>query len=182
MIAMNETARWCNAATQNGRRVVNSEAELKSLVIPKFDPKSRAWVHLQGDPSFDYPIDYWYAVVDAHPEQGGIRFVMRWEPDAFCHFHRHIASTATLVLQGEHHVIETTPTQAVHKIRRPGHYAQNPAGDVHMEHAGPSGSTVLFAIEAPDGRMFEVLDKDRNVLAVSTIENFLAAVAWKSVR
>jgi hypothetical protein len=158
---------------------VNSEAELKSLTVPRFDPMSPAWVHLQGDALFDYPIDYWYAVIDAQP--GRIRFAMRWEPNAYCHFHRHLVSTTTLVLEGEHHVIETTPTQTVHKTRRPGHYAEAPAGDVHMEHAGPSGSTVLFAIEAPDGRMFEVLDKDRNVLAVSTIESFVAAVAAKAV-
>ena len=90
-----------------------------------------------------------------------------------------MVATTTLVLQGEHHVIETTPKQIVHKTRLPGHYTQNPGGDVHMEHAGPQGSTVLFAIETPDGRLFEVLDKDQNVLAVSTVESFLAGVGTK---
>jgi hypothetical protein len=153
---------------------MSSEAELKALEVPVFDPDSPAWHHLGRDPAFDYAIDYWYAVIDAEPER--IRFVMRWEPNAYCHFHRHVARTTTLVLAGEHHLIETTPTQIVHKTRLPGHYVQNLAGDVHMEHGGPAGSTVLFAIEAPDGRMFEVLDKEGNVLAVSTIESFMAPV------
>ena len=157
---------------------MNTEAELNSLPIPRFDPASDAWRHLGHDPLFDYPIDYWYSVIDVAP--GRIRFVMRWEPNSYCHFHRHVARTTTLVLSGEHHVIETTPTQIVHKTRMPGHYVQNPPGDVHMEHGGPSGSLVLFAIDAPDGRMFEILDRKENVLAVSTIENFAAGPNTRS--
>ena len=159
---------------------MNSEAELRSLEVPDFDPDSAAWCHLGSDPAFDYPIDYWYAVIDAEPARGRIRFVMKWEPNSYCHFHRHVCGTTTLVLAGEHHVIETAPTQTVHKTRRPGHYTQNPPGDLHMEHGGPEGSTVLFAIDAPDGRMFEVLDTDGNVLVVSTIENFMAAVGGRT--
>ena len=149
------------------------EAEMRSVRIPAFHPGSTEWVHLQGGPPFEYPIDYWYSVIEARPATGFIRFVMKWEPNAYCHFHRHIVPTTTLVLEGEHHVIETTPTQTTHKTRRPGHYAQNPAGDVHMEHGGASGSTVLFAIEAADGRLFEILDQAANVLAVATIDTFL---------
>src|SRR5262245_56417548 len=155
----------------------SGETEMRSVCIPVFQPGSAEWCHLQGGPFFEYPIDYWYSVIDAQPATGSIRFVMKWEPNAYCHFHRHIVATTTLVLEGEHHVIETTATQTTHKTRRPGHYTQNPAGDVHMEHGGPSGSMVLFAIEAADGRLFEILDKDANVLAVATIDTFLAGQA-----
>lgn len=151
---------------------MHEEAAMRSVSIPAFGPDSAEWIRVEGGPPFDYPIDYWYRVIDSRPD--AIRFVMRWEANSYCHFHRHVAGTTTLVLDGEHHVIETTPTQTVHKIRRPGHYTRNPAGDVHAEHGGPSGSMVLFAIEAGDGRLFEILDNDERVMAVATIDTLLS--------
>ncbi len=52
--------------------------------------------------------------------------------------------------------------------------ARNPAGDLHMEYAGPQGSVVFFSMQAEDGRLFEILDKDENVLAVVTIKDLVA--------
>ena len=100
--------------------------------------------------------------------------LVKWEPDAYCHFHRHIGDTTTLILEGEHHVVETTATQTLHKIRKPGHYARTPDGEAHMEYAGPAGSLVFFSMQAADGRLFEILDKDENVLDVATIEGLVA--------
>ncbi len=43
-----------------------------------------------------------------------------------------------------------------------------------MEYAGPTGSLLLFNMYAPDGRLFDVLDKDENILSVATIENLVS--------
>lgn len=43
-----------------------------------------------------------------------------------------------------------------------------------MEYAGPEGSTVFFSMQCKDDRIFEVLDKDQNVLTVVTMEDFVA--------
>jgi len=142
--------------------------------VSGFPPNSIQWVHIEGSPHFDYPIDYWLAILGARPEKGSIDFLTKWAPDSYCHFHRHLGDTTTLVLEGEQHIVETTPTQTLHKIRKPGHYARTPGGDVHMEYGGPEGAVVFFSVQAVDGRLFEVLDKDENVLAVATIENFLS--------
>ena len=55
-------------------------------------------------------------------------------------------------------------------FRKAGTYAHSPGGDVHMERGGPEGATVFFAMQSPDGRIFNMLDKDRNVLVSTTVE------------
>jgi hypothetical protein len=42
-----------------------------------------------------------------------------------------------------------------------------------MEYAGPAGSLVFFSMRSPDGRLFEILDKDENVLGIATVEGLL---------
>ena len=118
------------------------------------------WIHLEGSPRFDYPIEYWVAVLGAQPEKGRIDFLSKWAPNSYCHFHRHIG--------------ETTPTQTIHKVRKPGFYAHTPGGEVHMEYGGPEGTVVFFSCQADNGRLFEVLDTEENVFAVATIEGFLS--------
>ena len=59
------------------------------------------------------------------------------------------------------------------KIRKAGFKGQTPDGETHMECAGPEGLTMLFSTYAPDGRLYEVLDKSGNVLAAATIADFL---------
>jgi len=43
-----------------------------------------------------------------------------------------------------------------------------------MEYAGPEGSLVFFSMQSTDGRLFEILDKDENVLGIATIEGLVA--------
>jgi hypothetical protein len=131
------------------------------------------WQHLSGSPKFDYPIDYAVAVVSAEPAAGRLDLLVKWAPNAYCHFHRHLGHTSSVVLEGEQHIVETRPNETVHKVRKPGFHGQSPDGDVHMEYAGPEGCVMLFSMQADDGRLFEVLDKDLNVLGTATIEDFL---------
>lgn len=131
------------------------------------------WQRIVGSPRFDYPIDYWVAVLGVQPEQGRIDFLSKWEPNAYCHYHRHLGPTTLLVLEGEHHVVESTATETVHKVRTPGFFARNPGGDVHMEYGGPEGAVVFFSVQAVEGKLFEVMDKSGKVLATATIDDFV---------
>ncbi len=131
------------------------------------------WQRILGTPRFEYPIDYWVAVLGVQPEIGRIEFLSKWEPNAYCHFHRHLGATTLLVLEGEHHVIETAATETIHKVRQPGHFARSPGGDVHMEYGGPQGAVVFFSVEAVDGKLFDVLDSSGNVLVTATIDDFV---------
>ena len=134
------------------------------------------WTRSIGSAKFDYPIDYWVAILGANLETGRIDFLSKWEPNAYCHYHRHLGPMSVLVLEGEQHIIETTPFETIHKVRKPGFYTHSAGGDVHMEHGGPSGAVVLFSCQAvDDGKLFEVLDRQGKVLATATIQGFLDA-------
>lgn len=134
------------------------------------------WVRSIGSAKFDYPIDYWVAILGANHETGRIDFLSKWEPNAYCHYHRHLGPMSVLVLEGEQHIIETTPFETIHKVRKPGFFTHSAGGDVHMEHGGPTGAVVLFSCQAVDGgKLFEVLDRQGKVLATATIQGFLDA-------
>ncbi len=136
------------------------------------DNDTLEWMHLVGDETFDYPIDYWAAVLNARAD-GHIDMLFKWEPNSYCHFHRHLVETTTTVLQGEHHLVDMVKgVEGEHRVRAAGDYSHKPADEVHMEYAGPQGSLLLFNMYAPDGRLFEILDKDENVLQLATIEDF----------
>ncbi len=138
-----------------------------------FNTADIKWHHLAGAPEFDYTIDYWIAVLGGNVAEGRVEFLVKWEPGAYCHFHRHIGSSTTLVLEGEHHLVENSATETVHKVRRAGHFARSKGGDVHMEYGGAQGTVVLFSMQSDDGRLFDVLDKDDNVLVTTTVEDML---------
>ncbi len=151
-----------------------SVEKLKPRPFSGYNTDNIEWIHLEGGPDFDYPIDYWIAVLGGREQGGCLDFLVKWEPDSYCHYHRHLGATTTLMLEGEHHVVETSATEIIHKTRKPGHFVRNPPGDLHMEYAGPQGSVVFFSMQADDGRLFEILDKHENILAVATIEDLVA--------
>ena len=137
-----------------------------------YNDKEIDWIHLLGDDTFDYPIDYSAAVLNLL-DDGHIDMLFRWEPNQYCHFHRHLVNTTTTVLQGEHHLVDMDKgVEGEHRIRVAGDYSHRPPGEVHMEYAGPQGSLLLFNMYAPDGRLFEILDRDENVLSLVTIDDF----------
>lgn len=134
------------------------------------------WKRVIGSPKFDYPIDYWVAILGVNTETGRIDFLSKWEPNAYCHYHRHLGPMSVLVLEGEQHITETTATETVHKVRKPGFFGRSAGGDVHMECGGPEGAVVLFMCQAEaDGSLFDVLDKQGNILVTATIQSFLDA-------
>lgn len=138
-----------------------------------FDLADASWFHYAGGPKFDYPIDYAVSVVEADVDAGRIDFLGRWAPNSFCHYHRHLGTTVAAVLEGEQHLTETTEFETVTKVRSAGFVGEVPDGEQHMERAGAEGLTILFSVHCPDGRLFEVLDQDGNVLTAATIAEFL---------
>jgi hypothetical protein len=148
-------------------------APLRAEALPAFKTGELEWHHIVGGPEFAFPIDYRLAVLGAQPRHRRIDFLVWWAPDAYCHTHRHLADTTTLVLEGEHHIVEVAPTQTVHKTRRAGHFAISPAGDLHLEYGGSAGALVYFSMHAPDGRLYEVLGPRDEVLKVTTIDDLV---------
>ena len=137
--------------------------------------KNLRWKHFTGNDNFDYPIDYWAALLGARAD-GHVDLLYRWEPNAYCHFHRHAAATSSTVLSGELHIIDMdleTGEEVGRVVRRAGSYAHKSPGDVHMERGGPEGAVVLFNLYAPDGLLAETLERDGTVLGQSTLDQIL---------
>ena len=74
-------------------------------MINLFKNKDLSWKRFQGGNDFDYPIDYSAALLNAN-QDGHVDILYRWEPDCYCHFHRHTAEVSSVVLEGELHVID----------------------------------------------------------------------------
>jgi quercetin dioxygenase-like cupin family protein len=109
-----------------------------------------------------------------------VDLLYRWEPNSYCHFHRHSAHTTSVVLEGELHVIDVdaqTGEEKSVRVRTVGDYASKAPGDVHMERGGPEGALVLFSLYTPDGLLAETLADDGRVLSQSTMEPILAKIA-----
>lgn len=139
-----------------------------------FKSDAITWQRLTGGDNFDYPIDYWLAVLGGDVAAGRVDFLIKWEANAYCHFHRHTGTTTTLVLEGEHHVVDTSADGEVHKVRKVGDFVRNSGGDVHMEYGGAQGAVVLFSMQADDGRLFDILGRDMSVLATVTVADLLS--------
>lgn len=132
--------------------------------------------YTEGD-AFDYPIDYSDTVLDVR-EDGRLEILVKWEPNCYCHFHRHTAETSSLVLEGELLVTDIdieTGKEIGQRVRVAGDFAHKQPGDVHMEQGGANGALVLFNIYAPseDGKLAESLKKDGSLISTSTIEKIL---------
>jgi hypothetical protein len=138
-----------------------------------FDLRAAKWLTWSSSPRFDYLIDYGVSVVDADIDTGRIDFLVRWAPHAYCHYHRHLGDTAATVIEGEQHLTELRPLETVTKVRRAGFSGRVPDGETHMEAAGPDGLTMLFSTYAADGRIFEILDPEGNVVNAATIASFV---------
>jgi hypothetical protein len=137
------------------------------------------WTRIQ-DPDQDYPVDYHMAVLGCDPERDTIDLLVKWEPDSYCHFHRHAAATTVLVLQGEQHVAEFDDDgrEVGRKSRRAGEYARRPAGEAHMEWAGPEGAVVFFSLQALEkgGPIFETLDREMKVVSSASAADLVEAL------
>ena len=135
------------------------------------------WRRYTEEDAFDYPIDYSDAVLDVR-EDGRLEILVKWEPNCYCHFHRHTAETSSLVLEGELLVTDIdieTGKDIGQRVRGAGDFVHKQPGDVHMEQGGANGALVLFNIYAPseDGKLVESLEEDGSVISTSTIEKIL---------
>ena len=140
-----------------------------------FQTDDLKWKHFTGSDKFDYPIDFYSSLLSVRPD-GHVELLYWWEPNSYCHFHRHTATTSSLVLKGELHVINIDPKTGEElgvKIRPAGDFASKPPGDVHMERGGPEGALVFFSLYSKDGSLAETLASDGRVLSTSTMDPIL---------
>ena len=132
------------------------------VISKSFDLQSVEWRRVTDPTCKDFRVDFEYSLLGYDLPSGRLDMLLRYAKGGHCRRHRHVASTVTLVLEGEQFLEEMLPdgtTKSVH--RKKGDYALAPAdAHPHDEHGGDEGATVMLSMTAPDGILFEYFDEN----------------------
>jgi hypothetical protein len=147
-----------------------------------FDPGRHRWREVKGEPGLSYKVRHDYTILGYDLEAGTLDMVVRWAGDGgHCPLHRHTATTTVLVLEGEQHLwdLHADGSRGEHRVRRAGDYALT-VGDAlpHLERGGPEGGLAFFGNHSENGRLYEILDEDMNVVLDVTMETLVED--WKA--
>lgn len=143
-----------------------------------FDPNAVVWRHVTDPSCAEFKVDFEYSLLGYDLAAGRLDMLLRYgKGRSHCRRHRHVALTATLVLDGEQHVTDIHPDGTRATVsRKQGDYALAPADALpHLEHGGENGGTVLLSMSAPSGVLFEYLDENMQNGYPLSIEEFVAA-------
>lgn len=148
------------------------------------DYEESGWVSVPHDPMLTYNMHYDFKVLGWDRDKREIDFVLRFAADGgHCQRHRHLANTTILVLEGEQHLFDLKPDGSTeHRTRRAGayHRGAGPEPLAHMERGGDTGALVYYQCQADDGRLFEFLDDDMNVIDTITLDSMIDG--WERAR
>ena len=147
-------------------------------ISKSFDPKSVEWRRVTDPACTDYQIDFEYCLLGYDIPNGRLDMLLRYATGrGHCRRHRHVASTLTLVLEGEQHLLEIQPDGSTKAIaRKAGDYALgSPDALPHMECGGEQGGTVILSMTAPDGILFEYFDENMENGWTLSIEQYVDA-------
>jgi hypothetical protein len=137
------------------------------------------WREVSGDPDSPYRIHHEMCVLGHDRDAGTIDLLIRFDAEGgHCQAHRHVTTTSVLVLSGAQHLDELHPDGT--RVRTAGAHHLT-AGDAHphLERGGPDGAVLFFSHHTDDGRLYEIVDLEGNVVHTVTIDSLIAS--WESM-
>ncbi len=147
-------------------------------ISDSFDPHSVEWRHVTDPGCTEFKVDFEYSLLGYDLANGRMDMLLRYATGyGHCRRHRHVASTLTLVLDGEQHLVEMQADGTTQSIaRKKGDYAlASPDALPHLENGGAGGGTVLLSMTAPDGILFEYFDENMENGWTLSIAQFVEA-------
>jgi hypothetical protein len=147
-----------------------------TMVGPRLDPDTFDWMVIE-EPASSYRIHHEMAILGWDRDAGTIDLLIRFDDrGGGCHAHRHVCTTSVLVLEGEQHLDELfADGTSRHKVRRAGEHHLTPGeANPHREYGGPHGAVLFFSHHSADGRLYEIVDDERNVEHAVTIDSLIA--------
>ena len=132
-------------------------------ISESFDPNAVEWRRVTDPDCKEFKIDFEYSLLGYDLESGRLDMILRYAKGrGHCRRHRHVASTLTLVLEGEQHLLEQQPDGTTKAISRKKGDCALAAPDAlpHIECGGEDGGTIILSMTAPDGILFEYLDEN----------------------
>ena len=101
------------------------------VVSKNFDFQSVEWRHVTDPSCKAFKVDFEYSLLGYDLPSGRLDMLLRYGKGGHCRRHRHVASTTTLVLEGEQFLVEMLPDRTTKSIhRKKGDYALA-AADAH---------------------------------------------------
>jgi hypothetical protein len=143
-----------------------------------FDPDSVEWRRVTDPACTEYKVDFEYSLLGYDVANGRLDMLLRYATGrGHCRRHRHVASTLTLVLEGEQNLLEMQRDGSTKSIlRKKGDYAlASPDALPHIEGGGEQGGTVILSMTAPDGVLFEYFDENMENGWTLSIAQFVEA-------
>jgi hypothetical protein len=102
-----------------------------------------------------------------------VDFAIKFDPNTQVIIHRHTALTHTFVVEGDHVIYE--PDGTLRESRPVGRYTVSQVtGDVHNEGGGAKGCTLMYSVRGDTDDMFDVLDKQQNIVSKLGVAEFQA--------
>lgn len=149
-------------------------------VSTRFDPDTVTWRRITDPDCKEFLVDFEYSLLGYDLATGRLDMLLRYGTGGHCRRHRHIASTVTLVLEGEQILKELQPDGSMRIIqRKQGDYTLAGADALpHIEHGGDQGGTVLLSMSAPEGLLFEYFDADMQSTGTVSISQYVES--WES--
>ena len=145
------------------------------IISTSFDPDSVEWRRVTDPLCKEFKVDFEYSLLGYDFGSGRLDMLLRYASLGHCRRHRHVASTLTMVLDGEQHLTEWQPDGSKKSVfRKKGDYAlASPDALPHDERGGDNGGTVLLSMHAPDGVLFEYFDENMQNGWTLSIEQYV---------
>ena len=145
------------------------------MISTTFDVDAVEWRRVTEPGNTDVHVDFEYSLLAYDLDCGRLDMLLRLAPGGHCRRHRHLASTVTLVLDGEQHLTEMLPDGTTKSIvRKKGDYAMAPADALaHDECGGDAGGLVLLSMQATDGMLFEYFDENMENPRTLSIQQYV---------
>ncbi|HLW70269.1 MAG TPA: hypothetical protein VKS22_06580 [Candidatus Binataceae bacterium] len=119
----------------------------------------------------------YYQILDVNVAAHTADIIVKFDPGARCLFHRHVAATTTLVLEGTLHVFDQTADGVVEKIKPAGFFSSGAENEIHIEGGGDEGVIVYFSMRGKDDHIYDLLNSDFSLRKAITVQDFAKDMA-----
>lgn len=142
--------------------------ETSGMIASKFsfDTRDVEWKNFVTDGCY-------YRILDVNVPARTADMIVKFEPNARCLNHRHVARTMSFVLEGELHVIEKTADGKTRETVKPaGTFSADATNEVHVEGGGAAGVVVYFSMRGDSDHIYDFVNDDMSVRRAISIQDF----------
>jgi hypothetical protein len=102
----------------------------------------------------------WYRILSVDVPRRQANMLVKFEANSECMYHRHAATTSTLVLQGELPVREQVDGEEVIKVKPAGSFSNGGYGEIHIEGSGYQQAVIFFGMSSDTEVIYEFMNPD----------------------